>query len=169
MKEAEYGRNDGHVSVTLNSYLKQLQRKAQVLTELDNKIFALITDPNDLETDLIEAEDTQTHIAETNCTIKNFIENKIESMNTSQQNQASGASSSNQIMKEIINQTASGEIEQAGNQPPTPQEEQSQVEPIQPNTVSENLPAQLNQSTTTNTSVASANHTTSKSSYGMSL
>ena len=57
------------------------------------------------------------------------------------QNQTSGASSSNQIMTEIIDQTASGEIERAENQPSTPQEEQSQVEPIQPNTVSENLPA----------------------------
>ena len=85
-------------------------------------------------------------------------------------NQASGASSSKQITTEIINQTTSGEIEQAENQPSISQEEPSQVERIQPNTVSENLPAQLNQSTTTNshTSVANANHTISNSSYGMS-
>lgn len=56
--------------MTLGSYLEQLQRKVQVLSELDNNIFELIKEPEDLETDIIEAEDTQAHIAEIICTTK---------------------------------------------------------------------------------------------------
>ncbi|CAB4005695.1 Hypothetical predicted protein, partial [Paramuricea clavata] len=116
------------------SYLEQLQRKGQVLSELDNKIFELFTKPEDLEADIIEAEDTQSFIAETICTTKNFIENKTKSMNISQHDQAAGASNNIQQTPENI-QTTSSESEPAGNQPSTPQETQPQS-----STVAENPP-----------------------------
>ena len=127
LKETEYGQDEGNISVTLGSCLEQLQRKAQVLSELDNKIFELITEPEDLETDIIEAEYTQTHIAEIICTTKSFIE-KIKSKNTNQHEGASTASNNTQPTTEIIYQTAHGEAEQVGNQPSTLQEEQNQIE-----------------------------------------
>ncbi|CAB3989911.1 Hypothetical predicted protein [Paramuricea clavata] len=144
LKEVEDDQNEQHAIVTLGSYLEQLQRKGHVLSELDNKIFELFTKPEDLEADIIEAEDTQSFIAETICTTKNFIENKIKSMNISQHDQAAGASNNIQQTPES-NQATSSESEPAGNQPSTPEETQPQS-----STVSENLPVNLNQPPTTN-------------------
>lgn len=157
LKEVEDDQNEQHAIVTLGSYLEQLQRKGQVLSELDNKIFELFTKPEDLEADIIEAEDTQSFIAETN-----FIENKTKSMNISQHDQAAGASNNIQQTPEN-NQTTSSESEPAGNQPSTPQETQPQS-----STVSKNLPVNLNPPPTTSTSVARTNPTISNSSYSMS-
>ncbi|CAB4008040.1 Hypothetical predicted protein [Paramuricea clavata] len=125
LKEVEDDQNEQHAIVTLGSYLEQLQRKGHVLSELDNKIFELFTKPEDLEADIIEAEDTQSFIAETICTTKNFIENKIKSMNISQHDQAAGASNNIQQTPES-NQATSSESEPAGNQPSTPEETQPQ-------------------------------------------
>lgn len=52
LKEVEDDQNEQHAIVTLGSYLEQLQRKGQVLSELDNKIFELFTKPEDLEADI---------------------------------------------------------------------------------------------------------------------
>ena len=117
-----------------------------------------------METDIIEAEDTQTHIAEIICTTKIFVE-KIKSKNTNQREGASMASSNSQPTTEIIHQTAHGEAEQVGNQPSTSQEEQNQIES---NTVGENVPVELNQSISTSTSETNTNHNISNSSYSMS-
>lgn len=64
-----------------------------------------------------------------------------------------------------LNRRQNSEAEQVGNQPSTSQEEQNQIES---NTVSENLPVELNQSISTSTSETSTNHNISNSSYSMS-
>ncbi|CAB3992330.1 Hypothetical predicted protein [Paramuricea clavata] len=136
LKEVEDDQNEQHAIVTLGSYLEQLQRKGQVLSELDNKIFELFTKPEDLEADIIEAEDTQSFIAETICTTKNFIENKTKSMNISQRDQAAGASNNIQQTPES-NQATSSESEPAGNQPSTPEETQPQSSTTPPEDIND--------------------------------
>ena len=161
LKQAEDDQNEQRDIPILGSYLDQLKRKGQVISELDNKIFALITEPEELETDIIEAEDTQTLIAETICTTASFIERKTEFMNTNQQDRATGAS--NNVQETPPSNQATGNVsEQTGNQPSTSQGTQSES-----NTVSEVLPVDLNQPVNTSTPITSTN-TNANSSYSVS-
>lgn len=51
--------------VSLNSTIEQLTRKKSILKGLDEKIVALIEEPNDLEQKIFDTEESQDEIGET--------------------------------------------------------------------------------------------------------
>lgn len=57
----------------LHSALEQLQKKKEVLAELDDKVTAEIKDPDKLEMDIIEAEDIQSTIIEKMFQVNKFF------------------------------------------------------------------------------------------------
>ena len=61
--ESEEAQNESQLA-TLNTALEKLQRKKQVLQDLDRKISEAIQDPEELEGDVLEAEEIQDSILE---------------------------------------------------------------------------------------------------------
>ena len=59
--------------VMLSNTLEQLQRKKDILCDLDKRIAACITDEGELETEIYEAEETQSSILDTIAKIKFFL------------------------------------------------------------------------------------------------
>ena len=166
LKETDEDQNKQDAIVILGSYLEQLERKAKVLSEPDDKISLLITKPDELEADILEAEETQSFIAETICTTKSFIENKTNTIpsqaNTTNVNHAPVVSHNAEESPEN-NQTTSETNNQTASEASTSQETQ-----VESNTASEVLPVNLNQTVNASTSIPSVNPTVSNSSYSMS-
>ena len=58
---------------TLKSSLEQLQRKAEIIKDLDAKISLAIQDPSELEGEIFESEEIQDAIIEKTGSIKEFL------------------------------------------------------------------------------------------------
>ena len=58
---------------TLKSSLEQLQRKAEIIKDLDAKIALAIQDPSELEGEIFESEEIQDAIIEKTGSIKEFL------------------------------------------------------------------------------------------------
>ena len=70
--ESEEAPNDAQLA-TLNTTLEKLQRKSLVLQDLDSKIADAIQTPEELETEVFEAEEIQDDILEMVDEVKRFL------------------------------------------------------------------------------------------------
>ena len=61
------------MATSLNSLLVQLDHKEKLLTDLDTKIFQLVKDEEELETEVFEEGEIQSKFSETLSNIKSFI------------------------------------------------------------------------------------------------
>ena len=143
--ELQDGEIDDAHTATRRSCLEQLQRKRQILTELDNKIFGLIEDPDNLETDILEAEDIQSLISEKLCTTKSFIESKIntKSKEVHHGQPIIGNNVVTQVHPQPVQTTNAASYQGQGSmQPSTSQQaQQDQQSTPESTSVSDNLPA----------------------------
>ena len=71
--------------VSLEFVIEQLGRKKTILTGLDEKIAALIEDPNELEQEIFDTEEIQDEIQETSRQISRFIQLTLSTKKTTQQ------------------------------------------------------------------------------------
>ena len=70
--------------VSLNSIIEQLTRKKSILKGLDEKIVALIEEPNDLEQEIFETEEIQDEIGDTSNQISRFIQVTVSDKHSTQ-------------------------------------------------------------------------------------
>jgi len=66
------------IVASLDSLLKQLDRKEKLLADLDAKILPLINDEGEIETEVFETEEIQAKIAETVGRIKVFCSTPLQ-------------------------------------------------------------------------------------------
>ena len=76
----ESGETPGDSQITtLKSSLEQLQRKAEIIRDLDAKIAQATQDPSELEAEVFESEEIQDTIIEKTGSIKEFLSRHAQS------------------------------------------------------------------------------------------